>query len=53
MVHIKPDNLDNVISALNISNADYKVSFKNRGVISGYNDFSIDNAKKNCRKTNI
>ena len=42
----KIDNLDNVISASNISNADYKVSFfKNRGAIC-YNDFSIDNAKK-------
>ena len=38
----KIDNLDNVISASNISNADYKVSFfKNRGAIC-YNDFSID-----------
>ena len=42
----KIDNLDNVISASNISNADYKVSFfKNRGAIC-YNDFSIDIAKK-------
>ena len=42
----KVNNLDNVISASNISNADYKVSFfRNHGAIC-YNDFSIDNAKK-------
>lgn len=39
-------NLDNLISASNISNADYKVSFfRNNGSIC-YNDFLIDNAKK-------
>jgi len=42
----KINNLDNLISVSNISNADYKVSFfKNNGAIP-YNDFSIDNAKK-------
>ena len=49
----KIDNLDNVISASNISNADYKVSFfKNRGAIC-YNDFSIDNAKEAYLNCNI
>lgn len=42
----KMANLDNIISASSVSNADYKVSFfKNHGSIC-YNDFSIDNAKK-------
>ena len=42
----KIDNLDNIVSTSNISNADYKVSFfKNCGSIC-YNDFSINNVKK-------
>lgn len=42
----KLDNLDNIISTSSISDADYKVSFfKNNGSIC-YNDFSINNVKK-------
>ncbi len=42
----KMDNLDNAISASNISKANYKVSFfRNRGAICS-NDFSVDTAKK-------
>lgn len=42
----KIDNLENLVSTSNISNADYKVSFiKNNGAIY-YKNFSIDNVKK-------
>ena len=42
----KIDNLGNVISPSKISNIDYKVTFyKNRGAIN-YNNFVIDNVKK-------
>lgn len=42
----KMDNLDNTISASNISKANYKVSFfRNHGAICS-NDFSINTAKK-------
>lgn len=42
----KIDNLENVISPSKISNIDYKVTFyKNRGAIN-YNNFVIDNVKK-------